>query len=184
MSAAPYPHSLSDIAEEFRLLDIKRRKAALSDGEREQYHSLFERLSDALAGGVRYRRMNERKFLRVPFPMTVQIRRGSTTLSAPCLNFGGGGCAILAEQFLLEEEAFIDSIEMAGETYRIDSQSQICWSRHTESGGREYGLRFLLESPEVRDTVDRIFYQALGHFINGQPEPVVESKPAMASSHS
>lgn len=180
MNAASNPTSLSDIAEEFRLLDQKRRKATLSDREREQYHCLFERLSDALAGGVRYRRMNERKFLRVPFPMTIHIRRGNSTLPAPCLNFGGGGCAIAADSFLLEEEAVIDSIELAGEIYPLGSRSQVCWSRHGEAGERQYGLRFILESVEVRDTVDKIFYQALGRYISEQPAQAATPQPAIA----
>src|SRR5579883_3334533 len=85
---------ISEIAEEFRLLESLRRQGSLSLTDSERYHNLFARLSDALASQARHRRVNTRQFLRVKFPMQLRLRTASGELTADCLDFGGGGCLI------------------------------------------------------------------------------------------
>jgi hypothetical protein len=74
------PPGLSEIAEEFKRLDLHRRSRGLSPAEAGRYHTLFERLSDTLESGERLRRVDTRQFLRVPFRMTLTVRRAHGAL--------------------------------------------------------------------------------------------------------
>ena len=85
---------ISDIAEEFRELDLLRRHRSLSMAEAERYHALFARLSDALASGERHRRADTRQFQRVQFDMALVLRTPNGETLATCQDFGGGGCSI------------------------------------------------------------------------------------------
>src|SRR3954471_6328006 len=91
------PPGLSELAEEFKRLDRQRRTRGLSLSEAGHYHTLFERLSDTLEAGARHRRVETRQFLRVPFRMTLTIRRAHGTVMATCHDFGGGGCSLTTD---------------------------------------------------------------------------------------
>src|SRR3954470_17096321 len=96
---------LSDIAEEFKSLDSVRKNHGLSMSEAERYHSLFARLSDALASCERHRRVDARQFLRVQFDMALVLRTAGGDAVASCQDFGGGGCAVTtSEVFHLNDD--------------------------------------------------------------------------------
>src|SRR2546430_7850016 len=102
------PMGLSQIAEEFKLLDDRRRAQGLSLSDAERYHVLFARLDDALASNERHRRVDERQFLRVRFAMELHVRSSAGELLATCQDFGGGGCSIACPQvFQLGEELLL-----------------------------------------------------------------------------
>src|SRR5262249_46557317 len=113
------PQGLSEIAEEFKRLDQHRRIRGLSLAEAGRYHTLFERLSDTLALGERHRRVDTRQFLRVPFRMTLTIRRAHGNVLATCQDFGGGGCAIASPsddvRFELDDDIWLDGADLEGE---------------------------------------------------------------------
>src|SRR5947209_16611387 len=98
LRAAPVPQGLSELAEEFKRLDRHRLTRGLSMSEAGRYHTLFERLSDALAQGERSRRVDTRQFLRVPLRMTLTMRRPRGLAPATCHDFGGGRCAVSTDE--------------------------------------------------------------------------------------
>src|SRR2546421_12657985 len=109
LRAPSVPQGLSELAEEFKRLDRHRRTRGLSLTEAGRYHSLFERLSDTLAQGERNRRVDTRQFLRVPFRMTLTIRRAHGVAYGVCHDFGGGGGAISSdERFDLDDDVWVD----------------------------------------------------------------------------
>src|SRR5262245_9876968 len=94
LRAPSIPQGLSEVADEFKRLDRRRRAQGLSLGEAERYRALFERLSDILASGERHRRSDSRQHLRIPFRLDLTLRRPHGVVLAACRDFGGGGCAI------------------------------------------------------------------------------------------
>lgn len=159
------PMGLSEIAEEFKRLDCQRRQRGLSLGEAEQYHALFARLSDALDAGWRHRRVDERQFLRVPFPMTLFVRLPDGVMGVACHDFGGGGCALSSEQRLdREADVWLDGAELAGEHHPLHGRATVIWER-ASGGGWRYGLRFCLDAPYERDQIDRLFFRVLDCFL-------------------
>src|SRR5438034_4670230 len=92
------PVGLSQIAEEFKLLDDRRRSQGLSMSDAERYNALFARLDDALASNERHRRVDERQFLRVRFDMGLHVKSNAGDLLVTCQDFGGGGCSIACPQ--------------------------------------------------------------------------------------
>src|SRR5262245_61136782 len=120
LRAPSIPTGLSEIAEEFKRLDSKRRTSGLSLTDAGHYHALFARLSDALESGARHRRVDTRQFLRVPFRMTLTIRRARGTLTATCHDFGGGGCAISCDsRFALDDDVWLDGADLEGEMHPL-----------------------------------------------------------------
>jgi hypothetical protein len=161
LRAPSVPMGLSELAEEFRLLDRERRTRGLSVGDAGRYHGLFARLSDALATGERLRRVDERQFLRVPFPLELTLVRGHGRVGAACRDFGGGGCSIaIAEPLAVAEDIWLDGAIVAGEHHPLRGRALVVWSRDTS-----YGLRFCLDEQQERDQVDRLFYRILDHFL-------------------
>ena len=59
----PVVQGLTEIAEEFKRLDLKRRNGGLSLGEAERYNALFANLSDVLASGERHRKADGRALI-------------------------------------------------------------------------------------------------------------------------
>jgi hypothetical protein len=167
LRATSIPLGLSEIAEEFKQLDRRRRTCGLSLGEAGRYHALYERLSDVLDSGQRHRRVEARQFLRVPFRMTLTIRRPRGTLLAQCHDFGGGGCAISCdESFDLDDDVWLDGADLEGELHQLHGRASVVWARLAVGGEpRGYGLRFCLDAPMERDQIDRLFYRVLDRFL-------------------
>lgn len=167
LRAPSIPMGLSEIAEEFKRLDRQRRTRGLSLGEAGRYHALFERLSDALESGQRHRRVDTRQFLRVPFPMTVTIRRADGVVTAVCHDFGGGGCAITCDAPLdLDADIWLDGAELDGERHPLHGRATVAWTRLPAAGQPTgYGLRFCLDAPKERDEIDRLFFRVLDRFL-------------------
>jgi hypothetical protein len=167
LRAPSVPLGLSEIAAEFKRLDSERRTSGLSLGDAGRYHALFARLSDTLESGERHRRVDTRQFLRVPFLMTVIIRRPNGTLPVVCHDFGGGGCAISSDERLEpDSDVWLDGAEVEGERYPLHGRSTVVWTRPAAEGEPPgYGLRFCLDSNEERDQIDRLFYRVLDRFL-------------------
>ena len=169
VSRAQAPMGLSEIAEEFRQLDGVRRVQGLSLGEAERYNSLFARLSDLLASGERHRRVDARQFLRVRFEMQLVVRTAAGERLASCCDFGGGGCAIAcAERFELGDDLWLDGARLLGARHPLHGRAVVVWHQlpagaEAESG---YGLRFAIDSPQMRDQIDRLLYRVLDLFLH------------------
>jgi hypothetical protein len=158
---------LSEIAEEFRELDLQRRTRGLSLSEAGRYHTLFERLSDVLASGERNRRVDTRQFLRVPFRMTLTVRRAHATVDVVCEDFGGGGCGIAThEHFDLDDDVWVDGAHLEGVPHLLHGRARVVYARlPTDGQPPRYGLRWCMDAPEERDQVDRLFYRVLDRFL-------------------
>lgn len=162
---------LSDIAEEFRELDSVRRHQGLSMSEAERYHSLFARLSDALASCERHRRVDARQFLRVQFDMALILRTSNGEALAACQDFGGGGCAVAtSEIFHLNDDVWLDGAVIEGVRHPLHGRAVVVWAKlatlHSPQG---YGLRFAIDSRDMRDQVDRVMYRVLDAFLHAAP---------------
>jgi hypothetical protein len=162
------PTGLSDIAEEFKHLDCVRRQQGLSLSDAERYHVLFSRLSDALASGERHRRVDARQFLRVRFHMELKLRTAAGELTAACLDFGGGGCAIACPAvFHLGDDVWLDGATIEGHVHELRGRAVVAWTRlasvETPQG---YGLRFAIDSRDMRDQIDRLLYRVLDRFLS------------------
>jgi hypothetical protein len=167
LRAPSVPQGLSELAEEFKQLDRHRQTRGLSLAEAGRYHALFERLSDTLAHGERNRRVDTRQFLRVPFRMTLTMRRAHGVALASCHDFGGGGCAIATdEKFELDDDVWLDGAEIEGRVHPLHGRATIVWARLPTGGeaGR-YGLRFCIDADEERDQIDRLLYRVLDLFL-------------------
>ncbi len=190
--AQPASAGLSEIAEEFRRLDGIRREQGLSLGEAERYHALFARLSELLASGERHRKVDERQFLRVRFDMKLVLRTADGERLASCRDFGGGGCAIVcAERFSLGDDVWLDGARLDGESHPLHGRSQVVWERLPSAGeaGHGYGLRFAIDSPKMRDQIDRVLYRVLDRVLRspplgGTPEPAHERRTTSSSAES
>jgi hypothetical protein len=167
---------LSDIAEEFRELDALRRHHGLSMSEAERYHTLFARLSDAPASSERHRRVDARQFLRVQFDMALVLRTADGQALAPCQDFGGGGCAISSsELFHLNDDVWLDGAVIEGIRHPLHGRAVVVWARlRTASTPQGYGLRFAIDSREMRDQVDRVMYRVLDAFLHAPVTPRVQ----------
>ena len=172
--AASVRMGLSDIAEEFRELDARRRHGGLSLTDAERYHALFARLSDALESSERHRRVDSRQFLRVRFKMDLVLRNGSGETLAQCCDFGVGGCAITSpELYQLGDDLYLDGVWIAGQKHPLHGRAQVAWTRlPTASTAQSYGLRFCIESPKMRDQVDRLMYRVLDTFLHEPNEEI------------
>jgi hypothetical protein len=167
LRAPSVPQGLSELAEEFKRLDHHRRTRGLSLAEAGRYHALFERLSDTLALGERSRRVDTRQFLRVPFRMTLTIRRAHGESSALCQDFGGGGCAVASdEKFDLDDDVWLDGADIEGERHPLHGRATVVWTR-LPTGGEpaRYGLRFCIDAAEERDQIDLLLYRVLDLFL-------------------
>lgn len=167
LRAQSVPQGLSELAEEFKRLDRERRTRGLSVTESGRYQALYERLSDTLAQGERNRRVDTRQFLRVPFRMTLTIRRADGVRAAVCHDFGGGGCAIASdERFDLDDDVWLDGAEIEGERYALHGRATVVWTRPaTSSEPARHGLRFCIDADEERDQIDRLLYRVLDRFL-------------------
>ena len=167
LRASSVSQGLSEIAEEFKRLDHHRRTRGLSLTEAGRYHALFERLSDTLALGERSRRADTRQFLRVPFRMTLTIRRAHGVVLAACHDFGGGGCALTSdERFDLDDDVWLDGAEIEGEHHPLHGRATVVWARLPTGGeASRYGLRFCIDAAEERDQIDRLLYRVLDRFL-------------------
>ena len=164
---------LSDLAEEFRELDALRRHHGLSMTEAERYHTLFARLSDALASCERHRRVDARQFLRVQFDMALVLRTPGGERLASCQDFGGGGCAIItSEPLSLNDDVWLDGALIEHLRHPLHGRAVVVWSRlPTKNTPQGYGLRFAIDSPSMRDQVDRVMYRVLDAFLHAPFTP-------------
>lgn len=170
---ASAPTGLTEIAEEFRRLDGRRRAQGLSLGEAERYAALFERLSDVLAAGERHRKVDERQFLRVRFDVQLSLRTAAGERRVRCVDFGGGGCSIESDEACrMGDDLWIDGVVIEGERFPLHGRSVVVWERLPGGGstGHGYGLRFAIDSPMMRDQIDRVLYRVLGLFLLPAPE--------------
>jgi hypothetical protein len=182
MIQAPARVGLSDIAEEFRELDAVRRHQGLSMTEAERYHNLFARLSDALASCERHRRVDARQFLRVQFDMALVLRTKDGDALANCQDFGVGGCAVAStETFHLNDDVWLDGAVIEGVRHPLHGRAVVVWARlatvHSPQG---YGLRFAIDSRDMRDQIDRLMYRVLDAFLNA---PSHNGTPHRAQLH-
>jgi Tfp pilus assembly protein PilZ len=169
-STPSVPPGLSELAEEFRRLDRERRRCGLSLGDAGRYHALFARLSDALALGERHRRVDGRRFLRIPFALELVVVRGNGRFPARCHDFGGGGCAIeLAERLRPGDDVWLDGALLVDERHAVRGRATVVWVRPAAAPGGQptYGLRFCHDVPAERDQIERLFYRVLDHFLAG-----------------
>jgi hypothetical protein len=168
LRASSVPQGLSEIAEEFKELDHHRRTRGLSLAEAGRYHALFERLSETLALGERIRKVDTRQFLRVPFRMTLTIRRAHGMVRAVCHDFGGGGCSIACdEKFDLDDDVWLDGADLEGELHALHGRATVVWARlPTQGEPTRYGLKFCIDAPEERDQIDRLLYRVLDRFLS------------------
>jgi PilZ domain len=165
---------LSDIAEEFRELDTLRRHQGLSMTDAERYHALFARLSDALASCERHRRVDARQFLRVQFDMALVLRTPQGEALAACHDFGGGGCAVSASEiFHLNDDVWLDGAVIEGIRHPLHGRAVVAWARlpTSLSPAQGYGLRFAIDSRDMRDQVDRVMYRVLDAFLHAPVAP-------------
>jgi hypothetical protein len=163
------PMGLSEIAEEFKRLDNRRRSQGLSMGEAERYNALFARLSDVLASNERHRRVDVRQFLRVKFRMELVVRTSGGELLATCADFGGGGCSVTCPAlFHLGDDVWLDGAIIEGQRLLLHGRSVVAWARLPSAGSAQhgYGLRFAIDSPRMRDQIDRVLYRVLDLFLN------------------
>jgi hypothetical protein len=167
LRAPSAPVGLSQLAEEFRQLDQQRRcgRLALSDSAR--YHSLFARLSDALASGERHRRADARQFLRVSFPMQLVLQRAKELIAADCHDFGGGGCAISTSEALrVDDDVWLAGAVVEHARHQLRVRAVVVWARPpSETSLPAYGLRFAIDQPSERDQIDRLLYRVLDRFL-------------------
>ena len=168
LRASSVPQGLSEIAEEFKELDHHRRTRGLSLAEAGRYHALFERLSETLALGERSRKVDTRQFLRVPFRMTLTIRRAHGMVRAVCHDFGGGGCSIACdEKFDLDDDIWLDGADLEGELHALHGRATVVWARLPKDGEpTRYGLKFCIDAAEERDQIDRLLYRVLDRFLS------------------
>ena len=155
----PAAQGLSEIAEEFKRLDGKRRNGGLSLGEAERYNALFANLSDALASGEKHRRADVRQFLRVRADMALVIRTGPGEEHAGCIDFGGGGCGIVSSRELrCGDDVWVDGAMLAGQRFPLHGRAVVVWTRLPTRDAKlqGYGLRFAIDGPEMRDQIDRV----------------------------
>jgi Tfp pilus assembly protein PilZ len=167
---APGPQpGLSEIAGEFKRLDEMRRQRGLSLTEAGRYNTLFSQLSDALSANERHRKVDMRQFLRVRSPMELVLRTRAGEIRARCNDFGGGGCAVeTAKVFNLGDDVYLDGVILDGTRHPLQGRGTVVWARLPTSvlGGHGYGIKFVIESPQMRDEVDRIVYRVLDLFLN------------------
>jgi hypothetical protein len=173
---------LSDLAEEFRELDDRRRHDGLSPVDAERYHQMYARFSDALASGERHRRVDMRQFIRIRFNMDLVLRRNGEEVLARCEDFGGGGCDIHCDQRLhVGDDLWLDGALIEGMRHPLHGRAVVVWTRHpARNASAGYGLRFVIESPKMRDQVDRLLYRVLDAFFNGA-HPLHHHGPAVSS---
>jgi hypothetical protein len=174
----PVVQGLTEIAEEFKRLDLKRRNGGLSLGEAERYNALFANLSDVLASGERHRKADVRQFLRVRSGMELVIRTGKSEERAACIDFGGGGCGIVtARQWRCGDDVWLDGAMVNGERLPLHGRAVIVWARlpTREANQQGYGLRFAIDGPEMRDQIDRLLYRVLDLFLRDGDERVVSA---------
>src|SRR5262245_61212994 len=131
---------LSDVAEEFKNLDGQRRQRGLSMSEAERYNSLFARLSEMLASGEKHRKVDERQFLRVKFPMAIVIRTARGEVNALCEDFGGGGCSIAcAEELHLGDDIWLDGAIVNGQRHPLHGRAVVKWTKLPSNGSAAHG---------------------------------------------
>jgi hypothetical protein len=159
---------LSDVAEEFRNLDVERRQRGLSMTEAERYNNLFARLSEMLASGEKHRKVDERQFLRVKFPMAIVIRTARGEVNALCEDFGGGGCSIAcSEELHLGDDIWLDGAIVNGQRHPLHGRAVVKWTKLPSNGSAAhgYGLRFAIDGQHMRDQIDRLLYRVLDIFL-------------------
>jgi PilZ domain len=161
------PMGLSQIAEEFKLLDDRRRTQGLSLSDAERYHVLFARLDDALVSNERHRRVDERQFLRVRFDMELHVKSSAGDLLVSCQDFGGGGCSIACDAvFQLGQELSLNGAVIEGKRYPLRGRAVVAWARLPSLETRQgFGLRFAIDSRDMRDQIDRLLYRVLDRFL-------------------
>jgi Tfp pilus assembly protein PilZ len=160
---------LSEIADEFKRLDELRRQRGLSLTEAGRYNTLFSQLSDVLSANERHRKVDMRQFLRVRSPMELVLKPGGGEIRAVCNDFGGGGCAIESPKFFnLGDDVYLDGAILDGTRHELHGRAIVVWARLPTSalGAHGYGLKFAIESPQMRDQIDRVVYRVLDLFLN------------------
>lgn len=157
---------LSQIAAEFKILNDRRKAEGLRGKDADRYYALFARLSQALAGGERRRRMDARQFLRVPGGAVLVLCGAEGERTATCRDFGGGGCAVDFDGTLAEgERVQMAALIVGNHRVPLPLRAEVIWNRPNPAGGHLLGLRFSIDSPGARDAVDRALYRVLDAFL-------------------
>ncbi len=164
---------ISRIAEEFRQLDIRRRRLGLSLAEVPRYQALCSQLSEALATMERDRKVDARQFLRVPFTINLLVRTPKGPIYIDCHDFGGGGCAVSSKEvFRKGDDLWLDGAILDGNKHLLQGRGQIVWVRGEPGvdGATHFGVRFALESTSFKDQIDRVLYRVLEAFLRDDRE--------------
>jgi hypothetical protein len=105
--------------------------------------------------------------LRVPFRVTLTMRRARGIALATCHDFGGGGCAVSTDEKLdLDSDVWLDGADLEGEQHPLHGRATVVWARLPTNGEpSRYGLRFAIDSSEERDQIDRVLYRLLDLFL-------------------
>jgi hypothetical protein len=162
--------SLSELAEEFKRLDVRRRRQGLSLSDADRYNTLFEKLSEALSACERKRKCDMRQFLRVQADMVLVIRRPGGQMEVKCLDFGGGGCALALPSSPPSppaegDDLWLDGAVIDGVRLELRGRGVIVWRRAHDDGTVTAGLRFAIDSSAMRDQIDRVLYRVLDRFL-------------------
>ena len=102
--------------------------------------------------------------------MELVVRTPNGELLAACNDFGGGGCAVsCAASFHLNDDLWLDGAIIEGVRHPLHGRSVVPWARLPSAGSalHGYGLRFAIDSPSMRDQIDRALYRVLDLFLNG-----------------
>jgi hypothetical protein len=109
--------------------------------------------------------------LRVQFDMALVLRTERGEALAQCQDFGGGGCGITTnESFHLNDDVWIDGALIEGVRHPLRGRGVIVWARlPTLTAPQGYGLRFAIDSRDMRDQIDRVMYRVLDAFLKAPP---------------
>jgi hypothetical protein len=177
--------SLSELAEEFKRLDVLRRRQGLSLSDADRYNTLFEKLSEALSACERHRKCDMRQFLRVHADMYLIIRRPEGQTRAQCLDFGGGGGALVLPSEIGTpnegDDIWLDGAVIEGVRHELHGRAVVVWRRVRDDGVTTAGLRFAIDSTAMRDQVDRVLYRVLDRFLAA---PLIPQANAAATAPS
>jgi hypothetical protein len=117
--------------------------------------------------------------------MALILRTSHGEVLAGCQDFGGGGCAVsTSEVFHLNDDVWLDGAVIEGVRHPLHGRGVVVWARlPTVNSPQGYGLRFAIDSREMRDQVDRVMYRVLDAFLNSPAKKSSEPAARIQLSH-
>jgi hypothetical protein len=155
----PVPAWLSELAEELRDIDRRRRlKGGLSLADAARYRALVARLGQII--GTKSSPKDQREFLRVPHPATVLFHAGGELRAGLANDFGGGGMSMTSAcEFRIGDRIALERAMVGDGWLRLQGGARVVW--RAPDGGPGAGLAFEVDSPAMREQIDRVFYRVL-----------------------